>query len=135
MLPEGLSFVSELNQDWYINKDNEAINSSISNKLIKSGENETLKLILIKNENKKIGEVITNSSEIRGTYNQYGIEEIVKTRLEANKAKSAQIYLSESFTKYILQTLGISISIIIIMSLIAFGFYKLLETKLKQYKL
>ncbi len=132
-IQKGLSFVSELNQDWYINEDNEAINSSISDKLLKSGETEKLKLVLIKNENKKVGEVITNSSEIRGTYNQYGIEEIAKTKLEANKAKSAQIYLTESSTKYILQTLGISVSIIIVTFIIAFGCYKLLEVKLKKY--
>lgn len=131
-LPKGLEFVSELNKDWYIDGNNEAINSSISNKLIKAGNSESLKLILVKNENKNIGEVITNISEIRGTYNQYGIEEITKTKLETNKAKSAQIYITESSTKYILQTLGISAIIIAVIFIISFGFYKLVGVKLRQ---
>ena len=130
-LQENLEFVSELNQDWYVNANKEIINSSLSNKLIKSGETETLKLVLIRNKNKS-GEVITNVSEIRGTYNQYGIEEITTTELTENKAKSAQIYLSVNSTNGIAETIGISLVILVIISLISFGDYKLLQNKLKQ---
>ena len=130
-LQENLEFVSELNQDWYVNENKEIINSTLSNKLIKSGETETLKLVLIKNKNKS-GEVITNVSEIRGTYNQYGIEEITTTELTENKAKSAQIYLSVNFNNGIAETIGISLVILVAISLISFGDYKLLQNKLKQ---
>ncbi len=131
-IQDNLEFVSELNQDWYIDNNNEAINSSLSNKLIKSGDSVTLKLILIKNNNEKGGELITNISEIRGTYNQYGIEEISRTQLEESKAKLAQISLSANYTNNIMKALEISVSILIVISLFAFGIYKLLEIRLNK---
>ena len=130
-LESGMEFVSELNKDWYMNN-NEAINSTLSNKLIKSGESETLKLILIKSKNNKSGEVITNASEIRGTYNQYGIEEITTTELDKNKVESAQVYVSESSKNNIVELIVISVSILIVIYLVTINFKKILEKKLKQ---
>ncbi len=130
-LQDGMEFVSELNQDWYVNDNNEAINSSLSNKLIKSGESETLKLVLIKNKNNKNGEVITNSSEIRGTYNQYGIEEVTTSELEKHQAESAQIYLSTSSDSNAAKLIVISVSIIIAIALVTFYVKKILERKIK----
>ena len=129
-IQDGMEFASELNQDWYVNGNNEAVNSSLSNKIIKSGESEILKLTLIKNKDNEDGQVITNTSEIKGTFNQYGIEEVTTTELKQNNAKSAQLYISASSKSNALEVVAISVSIILAISLIAFYANKILEKKI-----
>ena len=118
-----MQFVSELNKDWYINSEGEAINTTIANELIKSGETVTLKLVLTKNVANN-GEVIENTAEIRDTYNKYGIEEIKRTDIQSSKAKSASIVINQDNSNQIIEMLVISISIIVIMSFIGVRLYK-----------
>ena len=119
----GMQFVSELNKDWYINSEGEAINTTIANEIIKSGEIVTLKLVLTKNVANN-GEVIENTAEIRDTYNKYGIEEIKRTDIQSSKAKSASIVINQDNSNQIIEMLVISISIIVIMSFIGVRLYK-----------
>lgn len=128
----GMQFVSELNKDWYINSNGEAINTSLANKLIKSGETATLKLILTKKVTNVNNEILQNSSEIRSTYNKYGIEEVSKTSLQDSKAKSARIIINETQEDRILPTLAISISIIVLISLLGVGVYKSINKFLRK---
>ncbi len=129
-ISQGMQFVSELNKDWYINNKGEAINTSLANKLIKSGETATLKLILTKKVTND--ETLELTSEIRNTYNKYGIEEVSKTSLQDSKAKSARIIINGSKDNEMIKVVVISISIVAIISLIGFGVYKKMNKYFKK---
>ena len=129
-IPEGMTFMSELNQDWYVDEKGNAINTSIANKLIKSGEKQELKLILIKNNLVEDGELVHAEAKIEETYNQYGIEEITSTQLEGISAGVADIVITHSSNTAI-EILGISVSILAIIGLVGAVTYKYLNKDIK----
>ena len=86
-LPEGTSFNSEINQDWYISDNNRTVfNTSLENTKINPGESKEVELVLsltITDEN--IGDIVNNNAEIYETYNEQGLTDIDST--EANQAE------------------------------------------------
>ncbi len=120
-IPQGMQFISELNENWYVDSNGDAINTSLANTLIKPGETQELKLILVKNVSENDVELLHNMAEIRGTYNKYGVT-TSQVNLKKNNAKSADIIINES-TNLIIPAL-ISICIIAIMAVIGIGVYK-----------
>ncbi len=63
-IPAGLKFNSELNKDWYIGKDGNLHNTSISNQKLLPNETKELTLILTKTMDESDGGLISNTAEI-----------------------------------------------------------------------
>lgn len=83
-LPEGLTFSSELNSNWYLS-DNNLYNKSLANEKINPGEEKEVKLILTKAMTESNLGLINNRAELYETYNEYGLKDINST--ENNQAK------------------------------------------------
>lgn len=90
-LPEELKFNSELNKDWYEDKDGVIYNASLANTIINPGESKEVTLILTKNMNgdDDFG-LINNAAEIYETSNDYGALDIDST--PGNKATNEDDY-------------------------------------------
>lgn len=86
-LPEGASFNSEINQDWYISDNNRTVlNTSLENTRINPGESKEVELVLSLNiTDSNIGNIVNNNAEIYETYNDQGLTDIDST--EANQAE------------------------------------------------
>lgn len=124
-LPEGTSFNSEINQDWYISDNNRTVfNTSLENTKINPGESKEVELVLsltITDEN--IGNIVNNNAEIYETYNEQGLTDIDST--EANQAEQeddmskADIVLSVVTGKIVMYSiLGIVILAMLITGII-----------------
>lgn len=79
--PNGVSFASNMNNNWYEGNDNNLYISELSNKIINPGESTNVKLILVKQMTNNNNGKIENSFTITKTYNEKGQEE---TNLEDN---------------------------------------------------
>ena len=121
-ITQGMQFISELNEDWYIDKSGNAINTSIANKVIYPGESQKLKMVLVKDVTKNDTDLIHNTTEVRETYNKYGITTTF-TNLKERQAKSADIVITENQNEAI-QIIAISLSIIALITLAGYGVYK-----------
>lgn len=75
-IPAGLKFNSELNKDWYIGKDGNLHNTSISNQKLLPKETKELTLILTKTMDENDGGLISNTAEIYKSSNDKNIEDI-----------------------------------------------------------
>lgn len=126
-IPDGMNFVSELNESWYVDSNGDAINTSIRNKLIKSGEKEELKLILVRDVGDENIQLIHSSSELKDTSNKYGIEES-EINLKERKVKSADLIITNNNFE-ILQVVGITLIIISTLMLVGIGLYKRINSK------
>ena len=128
-IPEGMRFISELNEDWYVNSRGEASNRTLANELIKTGEEKELKLILVKELNEASKELIHTTAEIKETYNQYGIK--------ATNAQMGQVIGSDGIADILIVErdvvketvieVSLSVGIIGLISLIGLGIYKKLR--------
>ena len=63
-IPEGLTFSSELNKDWYKGTDGKLRNSTLSQEELKAGESKTLVLTLTKAMTENSTGIVTNAAEI-----------------------------------------------------------------------
>ncbi len=75
-LPEGLSFSSETNPDWYKGDDGNLYSVALMDKLLESGQTEELKIVLTKNMNNNNTGTITNVVEIYEASNDENVEDI-----------------------------------------------------------
>lgn len=124
-LPEGTSFNSEINPNWYISDNNRTVlNTSLENTKINPGESKEVELVLslsITDEN--IGNIVNNNAEIYETYNEQGLTDMDST--EANQAEQeddmskADIVLSVVTGKIVMYSiLGIVILAMLITGII-----------------
>jgi len=83
-LPDGLTFSSELNPNWYLSGNN-LYSKGLANEKINPGEEKELKLILTKTMTEDNTGLINNRAELAETYNEYGLKDINST--ENNQIK------------------------------------------------
>ena len=81
-----LKFNSELNPDWYLGVDKNLYNGTLGDKLLKSGESKTLKLVLTKKVTEANTGITSNIAEIYEAYNDEGIKDYNSTF--GNKAQT-----------------------------------------------
>ncbi len=124
-IPKGMQFISELNEDWYINSDGQVVNNSIANTALQPGETIDLKLILVKDINTDEKELLHSSAEIKETYNKYGVTTKI-LNLEEKDNKMADIIVGNRAEEWA-QVTVISISILGIIALIGLGVYKFIN--------
>jgi len=77
-LPNGLTFNSELNKDWYLSG-NYLYTKNLENIELQPGEEKEIKLILTKTMTNENTGLINNRAEIYQDYNEYGIIDIDST--------------------------------------------------------
>ena len=77
-LPTGLTFSSELNQDWYL-LDNNLYAKSLENVELKPGEEKEIKILLTKTMTNENTGLINNRAEIYQDYNSFGEADIDST--------------------------------------------------------
>ena len=102
-MPQDMIFKSELNKDWYLNG-KDLYTSTLSNKKLKAGETETLKLILTKGMNASNVGLINNKAEIMEIYT----EDTLKEKNTEDNIDNAQLIVSiktGEFIKYSLITI------------------------------
>ena len=75
-IPDGLSFNSGLNTEWYEGADGVIYNTSLANTLINPGETKELTLILTTKITDNSFGMITNNAEIMEMSNDYGLQDI-----------------------------------------------------------
>lgn len=75
-IPDGLKFNSELNKDWYMGKDGNVHNTSISNQKLLPKETKELILVLTKTMDENDGGLISNTAEIYKSSNDKNIDDI-----------------------------------------------------------
>ena len=85
-IPEGMSFNSNLNPDWYTGTDGNLYTSSLADVELKPGETRNLKLVLTKQMTTENTGVVNNNAEIYEDFNIYGISDVNST--PANKIQN-----------------------------------------------
>lgn len=75
-IPEGFSFSTELNKDWYLSDNGNIYNASLENTKLEPGATQEIKLILSVNITEdKLG-ITSNTAEIYESYNEKGLQDI-----------------------------------------------------------
>ncbi len=74
-LAEGMTFNSELNNNWYIGEDGNGYNTSLSNTIINPGETKEITLVLSKKMTDNNMGTARNTAEIKSDYNEYGLKD------------------------------------------------------------
>ena len=120
-IPEGFEFNSELNKDWYVDKDRNLHNLSLGNVKLEPGKTKTVKLILTKTLKTDSGETAINNAEIYKASNTQNIKD--KDSTPGNRANdeddmsSATLIISIS-TGTVKVFLGITILLLILVGVI-----------------
>ena len=83
-LPDGLTFSSELNPNWYLSGNN-LHTKALANEIINPGEEKEIKLILTKTMTENNVGLINNRAELYETYNEFALKDINST--ENNQAQ------------------------------------------------
>lgn len=119
-LPDGLSFNSEINTDWYEGADGIIYNTSLANTIINPGETKELTLTLTMKVTDNSFGMITNNAEIMETSNNYGMEDL--DSIAGNKltseddystaniilgVKTGQIFIYVTLTLTIISVIGV----------------------------
>ena len=124
-LPEDTKFSSELNQDWYLSANGQAVyNTSLENTKINPGESKEVTLVLsMQISDKTIGNIVNNNAEIYESYNEQGLADIDSqgaNRVQGEDDMSqADIVLAVVTGKMILSvTLVIAILFLLVLSIL-----------------
>lgn len=84
-IPQGITFSSTLNKDWYTGTDGNLYTNSLADIELKPGETKEIKLVLTKQMTEENTGLVNNLAEIAEDYNIYGVSDTNSTPL--NKAQ------------------------------------------------
>lgn len=84
-IPEGMTFVSDLNTDWYTGTDGNLYTTALEDVQLTTGESRELTLVLSKKMTEENTGIVNNRAEIYEDYNIYGISD--KNSTPANNAQ------------------------------------------------
>lgn len=134
-IPEGMTFNSSLNKDWYTGTDGNLYTKALENSELNVGESKEVKLILTKQMTEENTGIVSNTAEIASDYNIYGVSDDNST--PANKAQNeddmstADVIISVGTGESLIYISAIIVSLLLA-SGIGFILYKrLLENKSK----
>ena len=85
-VPEGMTFNSELNPDWYTSKDGNAYTTKLADVVIAPNETKEVTIVLSKSMTENNTGIVNNIAEIAESYNEKGILE--KDSIAENKAQN-----------------------------------------------
>lgn len=133
-MPDGMSFNSEINPDWYMGKDGYLYTINLSNELIKPGESKDIKLILSKKiENDGIG-IIRGRTEVKTTYSETELAEI--TALSASYINSesgvttSDIIILKKNSFKLISIIGITLGLLSLIAVVAHEAQKYIISKM-----
>lgn len=75
-IPEGLTFNSSMNPDWYTGTDGNLYTKALADKALAKGQKAEIKLILTKQMTEENTGMFNNTAEIVEDYNVYGLEDV-----------------------------------------------------------
>lgn len=84
-IPNGMTFSSTLNPDWYTGTDGNLYTSALAETELKPGETKEIKLVLTKQMTEENTGLVNNQAEIYEDYNIYGVSDT--NSVPANKAQ------------------------------------------------
>ena len=84
-IPQGMTFSSTLNKDWYTGTDGNLYTTSLADIELKPGETKEIKLVLTKQMTEENTGLVNNLAEIAEDYNIYGVSDTNSTPF--NKAQ------------------------------------------------
>ncbi len=124
-LPDGITFNSELNADWYLSDNGNIYNASLENEKIEPGETKELTLIVNINITEDlIFSTLSNSAEIYESYNELALPDIDST--VANKVETEDdLSIAEVVVSIVTGSQIIIYALIglVVIALIGFGTY------------
>lgn len=127
-LPEGMTFTSELNNEWYKSNDGNAYNTSLSNVLINPGETKEIPLVLTKSMTSESTGTVRNTAEIYEDYNQYGLKDVNSKAGNKqdgeNDMSSADTIIGINTGKEVAAITGITVGILAIVALAVYEIKK-----------
>ncbi len=133
-LPQGMSFNSNLNGDWYTGTDGNLYTKALADTELKAGESKELKLVLTKKMNTENTGNVSNTAEISKDFNIYGISD--HNSKTANKAQgeddmsTADMIITVSTGETLIYTSVIIMSLLIGCA-VTFGTYGIVKSKRK----
>jgi len=89
-IPDGFEFNSELNSNWYKGEDGKIYSKALADTIINSGEEKTIKLILVKTLKEASIGTVSNTAELYEVFNEYALED--KDSTENNQALDEDDY-------------------------------------------
>ena len=114
-IPDGMTFNSELNSDWYMSED-KVYNNALANTIINPGETKEITLVLTRKMNGNNVGMVHNIAEIAKEYNELGLEDV--DSIPDNKKdgeddiSSADVFISIKTGARNLAIAGISLGIL-----------------------
>ena len=84
-IPEGMTFNSGLNPDWYTGTDGNLYTKALADTELKAGQSKEITLVLTKQMTTENTGMVSNMAEIASDYNVYGVSDINST--PGNKAQ------------------------------------------------
>ncbi len=117
-IPEGMTFKSELNPDWYTGTDGMLYTTALENTELQKGETKEIKLVLTKQMTEENTGIVNNVAEIYEDYNIYGISD--KNSTPGNKVQNEND-MSSADTMLTVKTGEVFIHISVIITSILLG--------------
>ena len=141
-IPDGFSFDSEINRDWFIGNDKNIYSTKLSDELINPGETKELKIVLTKKMTGNSVGLIHNTAEITKAYNTKAISD--SDSIPGNKRdgeddiSSADIFLgietgAQKIGKFLLYVL-IGLSVIFAGAFVINQRYNFNKNKINKWK-
>ncbi len=126
-LPDGVTFNSELNTDWYLSDNGNIYNASLANDRIEPGETREISLIVNVNITEDlIFSTLTNTAEIYESYNELALQDIDSSAGNQVSGEDdmsvAEVVLAITTGNEIIIYTGIAL---VVIAIIGFGAYEI----------
>lgn len=134
-IPEGMTFNSNLNKDWYTGTDGNLYTKALENSELNVGESKEITLVFTKQMTEENTGIVSNTAEIASDYNIYGVSDDNST--PANKAQNeddmstADLIISVGTGEALIYISAIIVSIILASAIGIIVYKRLLENKSK----
>lgn len=116
-LPQGMTFNSNLNPDWYTGSNGALYTKALADKELVAGQSQEVKLVLTKQMTAENTGIVSNTAEIADDFNIYGVSD--RNSVPANKAQgeddisTADIILTVKTGETLIYLSGMIISLLI----------------------
>ena len=134
-IPEGMTFNSSLNKDWYTGTDGNLYTKVLENSELNVGESKEIKLVLTKQMTEENTGIVSNTAEIARDYNIYGVSD--DNSEPANKVQNeddmstADLIISVGTGETLIYISAIITSLLVASAIGYIAYKKLLENKSK----
>ena len=114
-IPEGLTFNSELNRDWYLSSDGNLYSVSLSTTELNPGESANLKLILVKKISENNLGIVRGKAEIQSTYNERGLQDISALSAKKGKYAAADVVIAKKAKYSVVAIIATCLGVVVLL--------------------